>query len=77
MTNTGGPAFPFKCQGSTTAPEVYYGMTLRDYFAAKAMQAHMQREAVFVAISEDRLTPEKVCSVCYAWADKMLEAREQ
>lgn len=31
----GGPAFPFKCQGSTTAPEFYYGMTLRDYFAAQ------------------------------------------
>jgi len=35
-TNTGGSAFPFKYQGPTTAPEIYYGMTLRDYFAAKA-----------------------------------------
>ena len=33
-----GPAFPFKCQGPTTAPEFYYGMTLRDYFATAAMQ---------------------------------------
>lgn len=33
-TNDGGPAFPFKCQGATTAPEVYYGMSLRDYLAA-------------------------------------------
>lgn len=32
--NDGGPAFPFACQGPTTAPEFYYGMTLRDYFAA-------------------------------------------
>jgi len=28
--NTGGPAFPCECSA---------GMTLRDYFAAKAMQA--------------------------------------
>jgi len=29
----GGPAFPFKCQGQTTGPEIYYGMSLRDWFA--------------------------------------------
>ena len=69
--NTGGPAFPV--QDTWQA----HGMTLRDYFAAKAMQAHVQREDVFAAIAENRLTPEKVCSGCYAWADKMLEARKQ
>lgn len=31
----GGPAFPFACQGPTTAPEAYYGMTLRQYAAIK------------------------------------------
>jgi hypothetical protein len=31
-------AFPFACQGPTTGPEFYYGMTKREYFAAKAMQ---------------------------------------
>ena len=53
------------------------GMTLRDYFAAKAMQAHVQREDVFAAIAEGRLTPEKVCTGCYQWADEMLKARKQ
>ena len=52
-------------------------MTLRDYFASKAMQAHLQREDIFIAISQDRLTPEKVCDVCYDWADQMLKAREK
>ena len=33
-TNTGGPAFPWTGCGED-------GMTLRDYFAAKAMQAEM------------------------------------
>ena len=68
-------AFPWQINGQTVKGEK--GMDLRDYFAAKAMQAHVQREDVFAAIAENRLTPEKVCSGCYAWADKMLEARKQ
>lgn len=64
----GGPAFPDWTKD---------GMTLRDYFAAKAMQAHVQREDVFTAIAEDRLTPDQVCDGCYKWADLMLKAREQ
>lgn len=52
------------------------GMTLRDYFAAKAMQSHVQREDVFEAIAQDRVTPEKICAGCYAWADAMMKARE-
>jgi hypothetical protein len=31
------PAFPFQCQGQTTGPEIYYGMTLRAYFAGQAL----------------------------------------
>jgi hypothetical protein len=34
----GGPAFPFQCQGLTTAPDIYHGMTLRDWFAGQALQ---------------------------------------
>ena len=33
--DNGGPAFPFTCQGPTTAPEAYYGMTMRQYAAIK------------------------------------------
>ena len=73
--DTGGPAFPVTSDNYANSESV--GMTLRDYFAAKAMQAHVQREDVFAAIAENRLTSEKVCSGCYAWADKMLEARKQ
>ena len=72
MKKTGGPAFP---HGQLR--DEYNGMTLRDYFAAKAMQAHVQREDVFTAIAEDRLNPEQVCDGCYKWADLMLKAREQ
>lgn len=69
-TNTGGPAFPFHCQGPTTAPEIYYGMTLRDYFAAKAMQAlvtsqHCPKEFDGLIVSQ----------AAYRVADAMLAAR--
>ena len=38
---TNEPAFPSTNQGPTTAPEIYYGITIRDYFAAKAMQSYL------------------------------------
>ena len=63
--NDGGPAFPFQCQGPTTAPEFYYGMTLRDYFAAKAMQSLAQKFS----------HPEDVSRNAYKLADAMLRAR--
>ena len=62
--NTGGPAFPL-----VIPPEHSYstGMTLRDYFAAKAMQALMTRYAY----------DEKLPDRAYKVADTMLKAREK
>jgi len=71
-TNTGGPAFPTSNGGSPDD-----GMTLRDYFAAKAMQA------VFTGAIMDGLTMnqdiecDKLAMVAYTMADAMLKAREQ
>ena len=59
----GGPAFPITHAGNTYATT---GMTLRDYFAAKAMQE-------FVGA----LTPEEGAPIAYWWADAMLKARGQ
>ena len=67
--NTGGPAFP----GLHPSKECHYqdaGMTLRDYFAAKAMQAFMTRETRF---SENLMM---YAGAAYDVADAMLEARE-
>ena len=69
MNNTGGPAF--SAQPLTTYPvgvtlTPQSGMTLRDYFAAKAMQE-------WVGFCE----PEKGAARSYEWADAMLKAREQ
>jgi hypothetical protein len=52
------------------------GMTLRDYFAAKAMQAHLSMPETHTAISTNKTTFQNVCGGCYAWADAMLKARE-
>ena len=68
--NTGGPAFP--CDLTAYDEEVvknFQGMTLRDYFAAKAIIAY-HSDGKF-SDSED------VANWCYRLADAMLEAREE
>jgi hypothetical protein len=67
-TNTGGPAFPTP---RYERGDMYsLGMTLRDYFAAKAMQA----------ILSDGSWHEHTCKTAalesYEMADAMLKARE-
>ena len=64
-TNTGGPAFPSHGSMGEIAQE---GMTLRDYFAAKAMQG---------CIVAGRFQGYASCAAdSYAMADAMLKARE-
>ena len=50
-------------------------MTLRDYFAAKAMQAQISMPETLFAISKKTITSNQVCGSCYEWADAMIEAR--
>ena len=61
--NTGGPAFPT----ATLAQKTEGGMTLRDYFAAKAMQGMM------VDVEQPRC--DYIAKQAYAMADAMLEVR--
>jgi hypothetical protein len=69
--DTGGPAFPFTC-------EKYYseGMTLRDYFASKAMQGQLSMPEVLIALSTGDTTIAALCGSCFEWADAMLKARQ-
>jgi hypothetical protein len=60
---TGGPAFPFGT--------AYAGMTLRDYFAAKAMQALVGQ------IVDWKYMQPGISEYAYKQADAMLEARNQ
>ena len=67
-TNTGGPAFPAPAGVQHITDQ---GMTLRDYFAAKAMQALLSQN--FGGAMSDEL----LAGMAYAMADAMLKAREQ
>ena len=51
-------------------------MTLRDEFAARAMQAQLSMPEVFAAISNGNTTVAALCGSCFEWADAMLAARE-
>ena len=64
--NTGGPAFP-----STMTDDTLHvpGMTLRDYFAAKALQG--------LVVSEAGLTFKAVAEDAYKYADAMLAERQK
>jgi len=68
------PAFPV---GLEAFGEDKVGMTLRDYFAAKVLQAYLSMPETATAISTNKTTSQDVCGACYAWADAMLKAREQ
>ena len=76
---TGGPAFPNTVLITDEAYADLRGMTLRDYFAAKAMQgfiAYMGCEAE----ATDRLggpNNEVIARNAYLYADAMLKAREE
>ena len=61
--NTGGPAFPLNLK-----EKWYEGMSLRDYFAAKAMQGLLS--------SDVEASIEQFAAKSYEMADAMLKARE-
>ena len=90
-TNTGGPAFPmsgFDTRHGQPIQAVYqHGMTLRDYFAAKAMQAIIQSgtwgpqtaDALHYEDDQEFVNNKASCLAegAYQMADAMLKAREQ
>lgn len=68
MTDQTTPAFP-----QPTGINLFYsGMTLRDYFAAKAMQGFMANKA-----NPMHFQPEDDAQWAYTIADAMMKAREQ
>ena len=69
----GGPAFPHPA-GWRRDPHISDGMTLRDYFAAKAMQAFI---SAAVTVVKPSILAKTVSSAAYEIADEMLKARGQ
>ena len=85
-TNTGGPAFP--CGDQYAAQRLNntgQGLSIRDYFAAKAMQAHAaaQWASYYTATANgNEFSPFHVfnesdlADMAYDVADEMLKARD-
>lgn len=81
----GGPAFPSKQKalmiksehiGIASEYEIdTNGMTLRDYFAAKAMQGMI--EAFGKSEGDTNIIPSGIASYAYGIADAMLKARKE
>ena len=73
MNNTGGPAYPTRSYAGVQPLSEGYsvGMTLRDYFAAKAMLGLLACPA-----TTTRNENMYACDA-YTMADAMLKAREQ
>lgn len=69
-TNTGGPAFPW-CGDLNECPTINLGMTLRDYFAAKAVQGMLAENG------GGAVRNETLAEFAYDIADAMLKARQQ
>jgi len=65
--NTGGPAFPTEVV-TTNDGWIHSGMTLRDYFAAKAMQG---------LCANNNTDPFVISKAAYIVADAMLRARDE
>lgn len=71
----GGPAFPCDYEGSTRSDAP--GMSLRDYFAAKAMQGWLASFGPEDRHPSNAGTLDMFASQAYAVADAMLAARNE
>lgn len=80
--NDGGPAFPHKrqirCNGEVIDSEMEPGMTLRDYFAAAALQGLLSGYLHRAKLDNDGalMIPESIYETAYRSADEMLIAKE-
>jgi len=78
--DNGGPAFPLPVQDDRDCnfrfASGYGGMTLRDYFAAAALQGNLASNAIgYEYTGENAL--EKAANEAYRYADAMLAARKE
>ena len=71
--DTGGPAFPSEHRFDDETSFKHEGMTLRDYFAAKAMSLGWK---VFdEGYSPRQCSPENIAEFAYKYADAMMKER--
>lgn len=76
------PAFPVFPETGGGHASAFHGMTLRDYFAAKAMQVVMPNvitELQRASVSDEKANRLKkvACEACYGMADAMMKERTE
>jgi hypothetical protein len=72
----GGPAFPrVEPFNGVSGPISYYGITLRDYFAAKAMQALIAK-GMDNTQNRNKAGVPVIAGFAYEYADAMMKARQ-
>ena len=71
IQNDGGPAFP-----TPAGIQHNDGMTLRDYFAAAALQGNLASQSIDVGYYDGKDSWNKAAKEAYQAADAMLKARE-
>ena len=71
IQNDGGPAFP-----TPAGIQHNDGMTLRDYFAAAALQGLLGNSEFHVETDVESEIPNAIATYAYQAADAMLKARE-
>lgn len=79
IKDNGGPAFPW-CGDLNDCPTINLGMSLRDYFAAKAMTGLMSNEEAIqrfrnMSMSEGFEASTLMATAAYQIADAMLAER--
>ena len=71
------PAFPTTQYVNGLSPTGHdNGMTLRDYFAAKAMQGGIDLVPHMATPKVDKPVPQIIAEMAYEYADAMMKARE-
>lgn len=78
-TSTGGPTFPAPEAGMEhfSAPSAYMGMSLRDCFAAKALQAIVSKtKSAKVPAGGTSTAYMEAALGAYGYADAMIKARD-
>ena len=70
LNDDGGPAFPLFPETQVGHAAAFKGMSMRDYFAAKAMQGLLTADTGWT------MPVETVAELAYDQADAMLEARK-
>jgi hypothetical protein len=77
--NDGGPAFPLQAHGDEARSRYYMtqqGVSMRDYFAAAALQGLLGNAEFHVDTDVESEIPIAIANHAYQAADAMLKARE-